>query len=180
MHVAGGVQPRMVAEHERPRCVEQPERCFRHGLERVCWVEPLASPDRSRQAGPFVVSAPVRNEVTLESVTEVLNELRRIRTGDIEARELEDTKNYLAGVFPSTVQSASDIAGRLLDMELYDLPHNYFDHYREKKRTDRFHAPRVVKAGTQPRRVKDSSQPAASRQTPCASRRWLRRFCSAR
>ena len=85
-----------------------------------------------RQAGPFVVSAPVRNEVTLESVTEVLNELRRIRTGDIEERELEDTKSYLAGVFPATVQSSSDIAGRLLDMELYDLPHDYFDHYREK------------------------------------------------
>jgi len=84
-----------------------------------------------RQAGPFVVSAPVRNEVTLQSVTEVLNELRRIRTGDIEERELEDTKNYLAGVFPATVQSSSDIAGRLLDMELYDLPHDYFDHYRE-------------------------------------------------
>ena len=29
------------------------------------------------------------------------------------------------------MQSASDIAGRLLDMELYDLPHDYFDHYRE-------------------------------------------------
>jgi predicted Zn-dependent peptidase len=84
-----------------------------------------------RQAGPFVVSAPVRNEVTLESVSEVLSELRRIRTGDIEERELEDTKNYLAGVFPATVQSASDIAGRLVDMELYDLPHDYFDHYRE-------------------------------------------------
>jgi zinc protease len=84
-----------------------------------------------RQAGPFVVSAPVRNEVTLESVTEVLNELRRIRTGDIEERELEDTKNYLAGVFPATVQTSSDIAGRLLDMELYRLPRDYFDRYRE-------------------------------------------------
>lgn len=84
-----------------------------------------------RLAGPFVVSAPVRNEVTLESVTEVFNELRRIRTGDIEERELEDTKNYLAGVFPATVQSSSDIAGRILDMELYGLPHDYFDRYRE-------------------------------------------------
>jgi zinc protease len=84
-----------------------------------------------RQAGPFVVSAPVRNDVTLQSVTEVLHELRRIRTGDIETRELEDTKNFLAGVFPATVQSSSDIAGRLLDMELYDLPHDYFDRYRE-------------------------------------------------
>src|SRR4029077_19234502 len=84
-----------------------------------------------RQAGPFVVSAPVRNEVTLESVNEVFNELRRIRTGDVEPRELEDTKNYLAGVFPATVQSSSDIAGRILDMELYGLPHDYFDRYRE-------------------------------------------------
>jgi zinc protease len=84
-----------------------------------------------RQPGPFVVSAPVRNEVTRESVSEVLAELRRIRTGDVEERELADTKNYLMGVFPATVQSAGDVAGRLLDMELYDLPHDYFDRYRE-------------------------------------------------
>ena len=84
-----------------------------------------------RQAGPFVVSAPVRNEVTRESVSELLAELRRIRTGDVEEGELNDTRNYLMGVFPATVQSASDVAGRLLDMELYDLPHDYFDRYRE-------------------------------------------------
>jgi zinc protease len=84
-----------------------------------------------RQAGPFVVSAPVRNEVTRESINEVLNELRRIRTGDVEDRELNDTKNYLMGVFPATVQSASDVASRLVDMELYDLPSDYFDRYRE-------------------------------------------------
>jgi predicted Zn-dependent peptidase len=84
-----------------------------------------------RLEGPFVVSAPVRNEVTRESVNEVLNELRRIRTGDVEDRELDDTKSYLMGVFPATVQSASDIASRLLDMELYGLPEDYFDRYRE-------------------------------------------------
>lgn len=84
-----------------------------------------------RLAGPFVVAAPVRNEVTRESVTEILSELRRIRTGDIEDGEMNDTKNYLMGVFPATVQSASDIAGRLLDMELYGLPEDYFDRYRE-------------------------------------------------
>jgi zinc protease len=84
-----------------------------------------------RQAGPFVVSAPVRNEVTRESVDEVLSELRRIRTGDVETRELDDTKNYLIGVFPAMVQTASDVAGRLLDMELYGLPQDYFDRYRE-------------------------------------------------
>jgi zinc protease len=84
-----------------------------------------------RGAGPFVVSAPVRNEVTRESVEEVLSELRRIRTGDVEATELDETKSYMMGVFPATVQSASDIASRLLDMELYSLPEDYFDRYRE-------------------------------------------------
>ena len=84
-----------------------------------------------RQAGPFVVAAPVRNEVTRESVAEVLSELRRIRTGDVEKHELDDTKNYLIGVFPATVQTASDVAGRLVDMELYGLPEDYFDRYRE-------------------------------------------------
>ena len=84
-----------------------------------------------RHAGPFVVAAPVRNEVTRESVSEMLTELRRIRTGDIETRELEDTKNYLIGVFPASVQTASDVASRLVDMELYGLSEDYFDHYRE-------------------------------------------------
>ncbi|HEX8254897.1 MAG TPA: pitrilysin family protein [Thermoanaerobaculia bacterium] len=84
-----------------------------------------------RQAGPFVIAAPVRNEVTRESVSEMLSELRRIRTGDIENLELDDVKNYLMGVFPATVQTASDIAGRLIDMELYGLPEDYFDRYRE-------------------------------------------------
>lgn len=84
-----------------------------------------------RDAGPFVVSAPVRNEVTRQAVDEVVNELRNIRTGFVEAHELDDVKNYLMGVFPATVQSASDIATRLLDIELYGLPEDYFDHYRE-------------------------------------------------
>jgi zinc protease len=84
-----------------------------------------------RQAGPFVIAAPVRNEVTRESVSEMLAELRRIRTGDIEDRELDDVKSYLMGVFPATVQTASDIASRLVDMELYGLPEDYFDRYRE-------------------------------------------------
>jgi zinc protease len=84
-----------------------------------------------RQAGPFVIAAPVRNEVTRESVSEMLAELRRIRTGDIEDLELDDVKSYLMGVFPATVQTASDIASRLVDMELYGLPEDYFDRYRE-------------------------------------------------
>jgi len=107
-----------------------------------------------RQPGPFVVSAPVRNEVTRESVTEVLAELRRIRTGDVEERELDDVKNYLMGVFPATVQSSSDVAGRLLDMELYGLPVEYFDRYRESiAAVDKEIVEQVAKKYIDPERV---------------------------
>jgi zinc protease len=107
-----------------------------------------------RQPGPFVVSAPVRNEVTRESVTEVLGELRRIRTGDVEEQELEDTKNYLMGVFPATVQSSSEVAGRLLDMELYGLPVEYFDRYRESiAAVGKREVERVAKKYIDPERV---------------------------
>ena len=107
-----------------------------------------------RDAGPFVVSAPVRNEVTRESVAEVLSELRRIRTGDIEVRELADTKNYLMGVFPATVQTSSDVAGRLLDMELYGLPQDYFDSYRENiARVDETAIAHVAKKYIDPERL---------------------------
>lgn len=107
-----------------------------------------------RQAGPFVVAAPVRNEVTRESVEEVFAELRRIRTGDVEERELADTKSYLMGVFPATVQSSSDIAGRLLDMELYDLPHDYFDRYRDNiGAVDRDHIAAVARKYIDPDRA---------------------------
>jgi zinc protease len=84
-----------------------------------------------RQPGPFVLAAPVRNEVTRESVSEMLDELRRIQTGDLEDHELDDTKNYMIGVFPANVQTNSEIANRLVDMELYGLPEDYFDRYRE-------------------------------------------------
>jgi len=107
-----------------------------------------------RQAGPFVVAAPVRNEVTRESVEEVLIELRRIRTGDVEIHDIDNTKNYLMGVFPATVQSSSDIASRLVDMELYGLPEDYFDRYRENiGAVDRNEIERVAKKYIDPDRA---------------------------
>lgn len=107
-----------------------------------------------RHAGPFVIAAPVRNEVTLQSVSEVLAELRRIRTGDLEDRELDEVKSYLIGVFPASVQTASDIASRLVDMELYGLPDDYFDRYRENiANVTREDVERVARKYLDPERV---------------------------
>lgn len=85
-----------------------------------------------RQPGPFMVSTPVRNEVTLPAVQQIMAELERIRSGDITDLELRNTKNYLMGVFPATVESADDLANRLGELEVYSLPEDYFSNYRER------------------------------------------------
>lgn len=84
-----------------------------------------------RWAGPFVVSTAVRNDVTAAAVREILTEIRAMREQVLAPEELAITKNYLEGVFPASVQSAHDLAARIQEMELYSLPTDYFDSYRE-------------------------------------------------
>jgi zinc protease len=79
--------------------------------------------------GPFLVGAAVATESTGAAVREVLSELERIRTDLVEVDELEDTRSYLSGVFPYTVQTIGDLAKRLETLAIYDLPDDYFDDY---------------------------------------------------
>lgn len=85
-----------------------------------------------RHAGPFVVSTAVRNEVTMESIREILSELERIRSAEVDPDELATARDYLMGVFPASVQTANDLANRVQEMELYHLPTDYFDGYRDR------------------------------------------------
>jgi zinc protease len=43
--------------------------------------------------------------------------------------ELVETRQYLVGVFPYTVQTTGEVAGRLEDLAVYDLPADYYDDY---------------------------------------------------
>ncbi len=85
-----------------------------------------------RNPGSFNVSTAVRTEVTANAVREILGELRRMQSGDLERSELEESKNYMMGVFPATLQTAGNLAARLEDMEIYSLPDDWFDHHRER------------------------------------------------
>jgi zinc protease len=85
-----------------------------------------------RARGPFVVSTAVRNEVTGAAVREILDELRRMGSGDVSRGELDEVKNYLGGVFPQSVATASSLAGRLEEMEVHSLEPEWFDHYRDR------------------------------------------------
>jgi zinc protease len=85
-----------------------------------------------RRTGSFVVSTAVQTEVTAAAVTEILGELRAIRSADVLATELDDARSYLAGVFPLRLQTTDGIAGRLLELMIHELPDDYFETYRDR------------------------------------------------
>lgn len=80
-----------------------------------------------RSPGPFVVAAAVATGVAGAATREVLNELERIRAEPVGAEELAETKSYLIGVFPYTLQTVGGLLGRLEEIALYGLPEDHFD-----------------------------------------------------
>ena len=86
--------------------------------------------DYRRGAGPFVATAGVQTAVTKESVYEFMKELRGIRgERPITAAELEFSKQAIIRGFPRTFETPEQMANRLSDIVLYNLPDDYFNNY---------------------------------------------------
>ena len=79
--------------------------------------------------GPFIASAAVQTEVTEKALAEFMKELKGI-LDPISDAELERAKNYVALGFPGDFQSAAQIAGKLEELVIYNLPDDYFNNYR--------------------------------------------------
>ena len=82
--------------------------------------------------GPFVAGAAVATESTGAAAREVLGELSRIREEKVASDELEETRNYLAGIFPYTLQTISDLAKRLEILAVYGLPDDHYDGHLDR------------------------------------------------
>lgn len=84
--------------------------------------------------GPFTVNTAVANPVAGAAVGEVLAELARIRDEPVGAAELDDSRNYLIGVFPYTLQSVAGLAQRLETLAVYGLPADHYDRFPQAVR----------------------------------------------
>lgn len=84
--------------------------------------------------GPFLVSAAVDTDSTGEAVREIVRQLRRLREEPPADDELEETKSFLLGVFPYTVESLGGVASRLQEVAVHSLPTDYWDGYAERLR----------------------------------------------
>ncbi|MEM9293685.1 MAG: pitrilysin family protein [Acidobacteriota bacterium] len=88
-----------------------------------------------RGAGPFKVQTAVATEVAGRATEEILKEMEILRREAVDLEELEDTANYLTGIFATQLQTFDDLAARLTLLPLYDLPDDYFDQYLESFRS---------------------------------------------
>ncbi|TNF78824.1 MAG: insulinase family protein [Acidobacteria bacterium] len=76
--------------------------------------------------GPFMVSTAVATDAVARSVTEIRGELQRIREEPVVGTELDETKGYLLGVFPYSLQKLDGITSRLGDLAVFSLPDDYY------------------------------------------------------
>lgn len=87
---------------------------------------------RSRELGYFQANAEVRTTVTDSALTELLAQLRRIRTEAPADSELTAAKGYLVGSFPRQIETPQQIAGQVSTVKLLDLGDDYLQTYRSR------------------------------------------------
>lgn len=76
--------------------------------------------------GPFTASVDVRTDVTAETIRIILDEMERIRSERVGEEELRVAKNYIAGNFPMQIETANQVAQRIIGIELYGLGKSYY------------------------------------------------------
>ncbi len=85
-----------------------------------------------RRPGPFTVDVAVASDVTALALREALREIEALRADGPTDREMDSARDYLRGVLPLTLQTTAQVSSRLAELVVFDLPDDYFDHYRER------------------------------------------------
>jgi predicted Zn-dependent peptidase len=80
----------------------------------------------------FRANAEVRNMVTDSSVVEILKEIKRIRTEDVDAEVLADAKAQYVGRFVMALEQPQTMAQYALNIKINDLPEDFYETYLEK------------------------------------------------
>ncbi len=82
-----------------------------------------------RGPGPFTIASAVATDSAGRAVEEIRGELERLRAEPPTAAELDETRSYMLGVFPYTVESLEGVSRRLREIAVHDLPLDYWDRY---------------------------------------------------
>lgn len=87
--------------------------------------------DYNKLRGAYTVSTFTQNDSTAAAIAAIIEQIEKIRAGGVTDKELEDTKSFYTGYFPLQLETPSQIASEILNVELYDLGEDYLKNYRE-------------------------------------------------
>jgi predicted Zn-dependent peptidase len=88
-----------------------------------------------RDRGPFGISTAVGTEVTAPAVREALAELHALLDEGPTEEEVARARDFIAGVFPLGLETTGQVAARIGELLVYDLPDDYFATYRDQIRS---------------------------------------------
>lgn len=108
-------------------------RLFQNLREKHAWTYGAgieASPQKL--SGTLAAASEVRNAVTDSAIVEILSEMKRIKTELIGEEELTLQREYVAGNYLLSLESASRTASRVQDIDLFGLAKDYYKTYASR------------------------------------------------
>ena len=88
--------------------------------------------DGRKAAGMWSASANVRRIATDSAATEILVEMDRLVNEPVKTEELDMHKQYASGRFLLSLENPGTMASRVQNIDLYDLPKDYYRTYVSK------------------------------------------------
>jgi len=85
-----------------------------------------------QREGYWIIGTDVKKEATSQTIEETLKEINRLKTELVEEAELETVKNYMAGSFAGSLNTAFDIADRFKILYFEGLATDFYDNYIER------------------------------------------------
>jgi zinc protease len=88
-----------------------------------------------RSSGSVSVSTFSRNASVLETIKVSLEQVRRLRGGDLPSEDLDKARSYLAGLYPLRIESPDDLAAEILNVDLFGLDPDWINQYQNRVRS---------------------------------------------
>jgi zinc protease len=85
-----------------------------------------------REPGPYFMSAGIRTDATAAAVTEMLNEIRKIKDAPVTSDELALGKDSLVRSLPGRFETSAQAAGSFSTLFVYGLGLDYYTQYTKR------------------------------------------------
>jgi zinc protease len=94
-----------------------------------------SSLEANRQAGAFLLSTSTRTEKTADAIRFMLDEIKNLSAEPITQAEFDESRNFIIGAFGLSLETSSNVAGRVLTAALHQLGDDYWTNYRSQLET---------------------------------------------